>query len=63
MFPGLIARDCKTLDELDEACRACAGNAGPSVIAIELEEVEVPPFVAFQRADPSARRVPRGDNP
>jgi acetolactate synthase-1/2/3 large subunit len=63
MFPGLTARDCKTLEELDDACRACTASAGPSVIAIELDEVEVPPFVAFQRADPSARRVPRGDNP
>jgi acetolactate synthase I/II/III large subunit len=46
--------------QLDEALRDAGSTDGPSVISVVLEEVEVPPFVAFQRADPTAKTVARG---
>jgi acetolactate synthase-1/2/3 large subunit len=62
MFPGLYARECTTLTELEDALRAGSAVAGPSVISVVLEHVEVPPFVAFQRADPAAKVVSRGES-
>jgi acetolactate synthase-1/2/3 large subunit len=60
MFPGLYARECATLAELEDALHTAPTIAGPSVISVVLPEVEVPPFVAFQRADPAAKIVSRG---
>jgi acetolactate synthase-1/2/3 large subunit len=48
MFPGLAACDCKDTAGLEQALDRAARSKGPSVIAIELEEVEIPPFAAFQ---------------
>jgi acetolactate synthase-1/2/3 large subunit len=50
MFPGLTAFDCRTLGELEGALAQAMATNGPAVIAVELAEVEVPPFVAFQQA-------------
>ena len=50
MFPRLPACDCRTLEELAGALERAMHIQGPSVIAVELEDVEVPPFAAFQRA-------------
>ena len=60
MFPGLHARDCSNAAELEAVLRSAADVAGPSVIGIELDEIEVPPFVAFQQIAPEARTVSRG---
>jgi acetolactate synthase-1/2/3 large subunit len=62
MFPGLYARSCSNLGELESALAAVTAIAGPSVITIQCEQVEVPPFVAFQRADPNATTVSRGES-
>jgi len=50
MFPGLAAHDCRTAGELRAALEGAFSVQGPSVVAIELEDVEVPPFAAFQAA-------------
>ncbi len=60
MFPGLCAHDCANGAELETALREAADAPGPSVIGVELDEIEVPPFVAFQQLDPSAKTVSRG---
>jgi acetolactate synthase-1/2/3 large subunit len=60
MFPGLRGRDCDDAAELEAALRAAGDQPGPSVIGIELDEIEVPPFVAFQQLDPGAATVSRG---
>jgi hypothetical protein len=58
----LYARSCSNLGELESALAAVTAIAGPSVITIQCEQVEVPPFVAFQRADPNATTVSRGES-
>jgi acetolactate synthase-1/2/3 large subunit len=61
MFPRLEGRDCRTMTELEEALARAAQRRGPSVIGVELAEVEVPPFVAFQQVRGGApRTVERG---
>jgi acetolactate synthase-1/2/3 large subunit len=50
MFPGLSARDCATLSELEAALRRARDSDGPAVIGVELSDVEVPPFLAFGAA-------------
>jgi acetolactate synthase-1/2/3 large subunit len=50
MFPRLPASDCRTADALATALDLAAHTKGPSLIAVELEDVEVPPFAAFQKA-------------
>jgi acetolactate synthase-1/2/3 large subunit len=50
MFPGLAARDCRTLDEVGRALAEAASADGPSIVCAELPEVEVPPFAAFRQA-------------
>ena len=50
LFPGLPSRDCRSLDELERALAAAAGEVGPVLIALELPEVEVPPFAALRAA-------------
>jgi thiamine pyrophosphate-dependent acetolactate synthase large subunit-like protein len=47
MFPGLPARDCTSLEELDAALAHAGASDGPAVVCVELPTVEVPPFVAF----------------
>jgi len=64
MFPGLTASDCRTAGELRRALAGAFSAKGPSVIAIELEAVEVPPFTAFQAAGrPAFSVVERGERP
>jgi acetolactate synthase-1/2/3 large subunit len=48
MFPGLHACDCATLTELKKALEQAFSIDGPSVVAVELPAVEIPPFLAFQ---------------
>ncbi|HEX6273872.1 MAG TPA: thiamine pyrophosphate-dependent enzyme, partial [Polyangiaceae bacterium] len=50
MFPGLAAWDCRTNEALEQALQRAYGSRGPAVIAVELEDVEIPPFTAFQKA-------------
>ncbi|HEX5101248.1 MAG TPA: thiamine pyrophosphate-binding protein [Polyangiaceae bacterium] len=59
MFAGLPARDCATLRELSVALAHSLEVAGPSVVAAELTEVEVPPFSAFRERAPTIRTVER----
>ena len=59
MFPGLYARECSSLEELQRALAELPAD-GPSVLSIELETLEVPPFVQFQRSQPGTTRIPRG---
>jgi acetolactate synthase-1/2/3 large subunit len=50
MFPGLLAMDCSTLGNLEEALARAVRHEGPSFIGVSLANVEVPPFTAFQEA-------------
>jgi acetolactate synthase-1/2/3 large subunit len=50
LCPGLPSHDCRTLGELEQALSAAAQVAGPALIALELPEVEVPPFAALRAA-------------
>jgi acetolactate synthase-1/2/3 large subunit len=50
MFPGLSACDCRSADALASALERAAREQGPVLIALELDEVEIPPFAAFQSA-------------
>ncbi len=59
MFPGLPAVDCATDRELSCALEASAAHAGPSVISVELDRVEVPAFTTFQERAPTATAVAR----
>jgi acetolactate synthase-1/2/3 large subunit len=52
MFPGLRAEDCGPGPGLAEALARVGAGEGPGLIAVDLPEVEVPPFVAFARAVP-----------
>ena len=49
MFPGLPARDCQTVLEVEGALAQANTADGPFVITAELPEVEVPPFSVFQQ--------------
>ncbi|HVU02523.1 MAG TPA: thiamine pyrophosphate-binding protein [Polyangiaceae bacterium] len=59
MFPGLRAFDCDTAGELAERLLEAGSSPGPAVVVAELDEVEVPPFAAFQARDPDAKTVER----
>jgi len=59
MFEGLFAADCATRAELAQLFEESLSVEGPSVISVELDEVEVPPFAAFQQQAPSMVTVPR----
>jgi acetolactate synthase-1/2/3 large subunit len=50
MFPRLFACDCRNAGELGDALAKAERTPGPSVIAVELRDVEIPPFAAFQAA-------------
>lgn len=50
MFPRLAACDCRTPASLEQALDRAAHAKGPSVISVELDDVEIPPFAAFQKA-------------
>jgi acetolactate synthase-1/2/3 large subunit len=49
MFPGLLATDCRDRSSFAGAVARAFSHSGPSVVSVELPEVEVPPFVAFQQ--------------
>jgi acetolactate synthase I/II/III large subunit len=59
MFPGLAAYDCQSPQQLEQALAQAAHGRGPSLISVELEDVEIPPFAVFQRLSSSAT-VSRG---
>jgi acetolactate synthase-1/2/3 large subunit len=59
MFPGLCAADCRTESEFERLLAVSMAKLGPSVLCAELDEVEVPPFSAFQERAPSTVTVPR----
>jgi acetolactate synthase-1/2/3 large subunit len=50
MFPRLEAYDCRSSELLASALERAAKAKGPTLVTVELEEVEVPPFAAFQKA-------------
>jgi len=47
MFPGLPAWDCATPEQLEGALARARSMQGPAVIAVELDAVDVPPFLSF----------------
>jgi acetolactate synthase-1/2/3 large subunit len=48
-FPGLLAFDCRTLAQFQRALARALAEPGPCVLAVELPDVEIPPFTAFRR--------------
>lgn len=54
MFPGLPAADCTSVPALEAALARAASERGPSVVVVELDGVEIPPFAAFQAAGGAA---------
>jgi acetolactate synthase-1/2/3 large subunit len=62
MFPGVPAGDCGTHGTLKELLERAMATAGPSFIAAELDDVEVPPFVQFQDRAPRTTTVAREAN-
>jgi acetolactate synthase-1/2/3 large subunit len=54
MFPGLPGSDCTNLSELESALTRASTTPGPTLISVEFDGVEVPPFVAFQAAGGAA---------
>jgi len=60
MLPGLAACDCRTTAALAHALEGAARRSAPSVISIELEHVEVPPFAGFQQLSKGIPTVSRG---
>jgi len=60
MFPGVAACDCRTTAALAEALEGAAHRGAPSVISLELEHVEVPPFAGFQQLSKGIPIVSRG---
>jgi acetolactate synthase-1/2/3 large subunit len=50
MFPGLRAWDCRDIEAFEQALDRANAAPGPAVVAVELEDVEIPPFAAFQKA-------------
>ena len=60
MLPGLTACDCRTVAELANAFERAARSSRPSLIAIELDHVEIPPFAGFQQLSPGLSSVSRG---
>jgi acetolactate synthase-1/2/3 large subunit len=47
MLPTLSGGDCTTLDELEARLAEAAAAKGPALVAVELDDVEVPPFTPF----------------
>ncbi|WP_067673623.1 thiamine pyrophosphate-binding protein [Nocardia miyunensis] len=47
MFPGLPAYSPRTIEELEDALRACVKTTGPSFISIDCDPDEIPPFSPF----------------
>ena len=48
MFPGLRGWDCRTPAELAVALDRALAEPGPAVVAVELEDVEIPPFATLR---------------
>jgi acetolactate synthase-1/2/3 large subunit len=63
LFPTLPSRDCRCLDELEQALSATATVAGPALIALELPGVEVPPFAALRAAAERLARARAEETP
>jgi acetolactate synthase-1/2/3 large subunit len=62
MFPGLSSVDCTTTEQVKAAFADSLQRKGPSVIVVELRDVEVPPFAAFQSpTGPVITKVSRGE--
>jgi acetolactate synthase-1/2/3 large subunit len=59
MFPGLHAVDCADPLAFERQLEAALAADGPSVLCAALEDVEIPPFVAFQERAPDLTRVAR----
>lgn len=59
MFPGLHAVDCADPLAFERQLEAALAADGPSVLCAALEDVEIPPFVAFQERAPDLTRVER----
>jgi acetolactate synthase-1/2/3 large subunit len=63
MFPGLHALDCADPLAFEQQLQAALAVDGPSVLCVALEDVEIPPFVAFQERAPELTRVAREPEP
>jgi acetolactate synthase-1/2/3 large subunit len=50
MFPRIVASDVRTPKELEQALARAYAMGGPAVIAVALDEVEIPPHAAFVTA-------------
>jgi acetolactate synthase-1/2/3 large subunit len=59
MLPGLAGGDCASAAELAARLAEAAKMNGPTVIGVELDDVEVPPFVAFQSRAPTGAAIGR----
>jgi acetolactate synthase-1/2/3 large subunit len=59
MFPGISAGDCASTADFADRFAAAMKETRPCFIGLDLPEVEVPPFVAFQERAPDARVVTR----
>ena len=57
MFPSLRTYEARTVSELRAAVESLQGFDRPSALVIELDADEIPPFLPFQDALPSARRA------
>lgn len=62
MFPGIEACDCRTTTELADSLAGALRGSGPSVISIELDRVEIPPFASFRRLSAGRSTVGRGSS-
>jgi acetolactate synthase I/II/III large subunit len=58
-FPGLGGGDCRTAAELEALLDESVRTDGPSIVGVELEAVEVPPFAAFLSRAPSGAAIGR----
>jgi len=59
MFPGLPAADCTDALDFDRQLESALAADGPSVVCAELEDLEIPPFMAFQERAPHLTCVAR----
>lgn len=59
MFPGLPAVDCTDPRDFYHQLEAALAVEGPSVVCAELEDIEIPPFTAFQERAPHLTHVAR----
>jgi acetolactate synthase-1/2/3 large subunit len=61
MFPGLLACDCRSEGEFESALERARQARGPAFIGVEFDDVEIPPFAAFDAVnEEGALAISRG---